>query len=154
MKGYFIIALACCASAAQAGESLHLICAGGGSAKSLTFHNGTVWGSNGTYGTVSGTSVGHEAMSGELEFELNGDTARVRVPRVFLPPAHGGSGGWFEIKQLKVTDTLITGKIQINFVNHPALRIDRMTGTASLDGKVGSFNGPCRIYPTNAERAF
>jgi len=93
MKGYFIIALACCASAAQAGESLHLICAGGGSAKSLTFHNGTVWGSNGTYGTVSGTSVGHEAMSGELEFELNGDTARVRVPRVFLPPAHGGSGG-------------------------------------------------------------
>jgi hypothetical protein len=112
MRALIILAMACGASAAQA-ENLHLVCDGGGSASTADFSSSSIHAANGAYvGSVDGMSFGHRGMSGEMEIELNGDTARVRVPRVFLPPAHGGSGGWFEVKQLSVTDKLITGKIR------------------------------------------
>jgi hypothetical protein len=47
----------------------------------------------------------------------------------------------------------ITGKVMINFIQHPNIRIDRRSGSVALDGKVGSFAGQCEKYDP-AQRAF
>ncbi len=70
-------------------------------------------------------------------------------------PAHGGEGGWFEMKDLVVGGDEITGTVPINVANHPKLRIDRRSGSIAMDGKVGAFAGQFEPYdPANEKRAF
>jgi hypothetical protein len=42
---------------------------------------------------------------------------------------------------------------QINFLQHPDLRIDRRSGSVAMDGKVGSFAGRCENF-NPVQRAF
>lgn len=63
--------------------------------------------------------------------------AQIRLPRQIVPKSHGGSGGWFGIKDLVVGENEITGKVTMNFTNAPYLRIDRITGAVSVDGRDG-----------------
>ena len=134
--------------------NLHLICQGNGDhqvahgswATALTRH-----------GSASAFRVSHsqDQFEEQMDVDIDGDAAKTRVPRRFLPPAHGGDGGWFETKELVVGDEAITGTVMINIVNHPKLRIDRRSGTIEMDGKVGAFAGQCHPYdPATAQRAF
>jgi hypothetical protein len=140
--------------ASSATVQLHLICRGTGDHKVALGSYGTAIGRRGSV-SAFGVSHSQSQFEDEMDVEIDGATGKARVPRRFLPPAHGGEGGWFEVKDLVVGDDTITGSVLINFANHPKLRIDRRSGSVALDGKVGAFAGQCEAYdPAAAKRAF
>jgi hypothetical protein len=133
---------------------LHLICDGTGDHQVAHGAFGTA---SNRHGSASAFGVSHssEQFGEQMDVEIAGGVAKTRVPRRFLPPAHGGDGGWFDIKDLVVGPDEITGTVLINFANHPKLRIDRRSGAIEMDGKVGAYSGECRPYdPAQAQHAF
>jgi len=140
------------ASGASGGLTLRLICMGTGDHQVAHTSWGTLWTKHGSANAV-GVSNSQDQFNDQMDVDLNGAVARARVPRRFLPAAHGGEGGWFDIKELAVSDDAITGTVLINFANHPKLRIDRRSGTIAMDGKVGAFAGQCKRVDPN-EKAF
>lgn len=135
------------------GLQLQLACRGVGERRVLNGASAIGFGSNGNSFSAFGTRTSHKDFEDQLDFNLAGGVAKARVPRRFLPPAHGGDGGWFDVKDLVISDEYISGKVMVNLVNHPNIRLDRRTGTVSLDGKVGSFSGACQKVDPSA-RAF
>lgn len=147
--------LAGSAQAQESGNRLNLVCDGGGAANKPTSTFAQGWGSNGnTAGAVINgqRSVGFED---QLQLWIEGGEGKARLPRVMLPAIRGGENGWFEIKDIKVSENEITGTVGVNVINHPKLVLDRLTGTVSLAGKAGQFNGRCQKFdPSTVERAF
>ena len=49
----------------------------------------------------------------------------------------------------------IRAKFGLNFMNHPQVRIDRITGHIAIRGKAGDFDGDCRPYdPATVQRHY
>jgi len=91
----------------------------------------------------------------QVNIEIIDGVGKIRMPRTMLPRIRGGKDGWFEIENLKVGEREITGNAGVNFINSPKLRIDRMTGMISINGKSGSFAAQCKAYdPATTQRAF
>ncbi len=149
------LAALCVAAAPASAESLHLVCIGGGSATKPTFSSARASDSDGnlTSATITGSrSFGFED---QVDVEIDGSTGRIRLPRVMLPPMHGGANGWFELKVVSITDRTIDGSAKVNFINLPKVHVDRMTGRISISGSSGSFGGECRPYdPSTQVRKF
>lgn len=143
------------AHAQEAGNRLNIVCDGAGAANRSTSTVANGWDSSGNNGTaiISGQrSVGFED---QLQLWIEGSEGKARLPRAMLPVVRGGENGWFEIKDIKISENEITGTVGVNVINHPKLVLDRLTGTVSLAGKAGQFNGRCRKFdPTTVERAF
>ncbi|WP_420382607.1 hypothetical protein [Novosphingobium sp.] len=133
--------------------ALQLICRGAGEHKVNTFGSAFAFGSHGRSAYAVGANQQLSQFGEQMDINITGSTAKVRVPRRFLPPLHGGDGGWFEVHDLVINETDITGKVAINYANHPNLRLDRRAGSVALDGKVGSFAGECQKVDPN-QRAF
>ena len=145
--------------------ALNLICGGGGTANKPNI--ATVHGSSSASGSVGTTPI---TMSGshsgsivtqrqqdyadQVDVRLFSGDDRIRLPRTLLPPIRGGKDGWFELTNVKVTDRTITASAGINFMNHPKVHIDRLTGTISINGKAGSYIGQCEAVDPNAVRKF
>lgn len=121
---------------------LHLVCRGTGDREVQSVGTAVAF-AGGHTAFALGTQTGRQMFDEQMDIDITGETAQVRVPRRFLPPIHGGSDGWFQVKQLRVGPDEITGKVAVNFANHPKLRIDRRTGSVAMDGNVGSFAGQC-----------
>lgn len=138
--------------AAAGALNLRLICMGTGDRQVAHASWGSVFSKHDS-ASAFGVSHGQDQFDEQMDVDLNGGAARARVPRRFLPPLHGGDGGWFEVNEVAVTDDAITGTVLINFANHPKLRIDRRSGSITLDGKVGAFAGTCKPFKEE-ERAF
>ena len=143
------------AHGAQA-ETLHLVCLGQGSGKRPMQSFGTAQDSRGNY--AWGQSVGMQAVlfDDQVNIEIGDDGAgRVRMPRMMLPGMHGGKDGWFEIKKVEVAENEINGIVQVNILNSPKLRIDRLQGRVSITGKSGNYSGECQPYdPGTVQRRF
>lgn len=142
-------------AAAQAGD-LYLVCLGAGSANKPQSTSVRLSDSRG--GSAWGEAVGRRSVPFEdqvnLEIRESGES-RIRMPRTMLPPIHGGDGGWFKLKNLKIGETEITGSAAVNLINNPKVRVDRLTGTISLSGRSGDYSGECQPYdPANAPRRF
>ena len=141
------------AASASGPVEVHLACRGIGERRVMNRGSGVAFGPNGYAGSAFGAMSSRKDFEDQLDVNISGGIAKVRMPRRFLPPAHGGEGGWFDVKDLVIGEDYITGKVAVNFANHPAIRLDRRTGTVSMDGKVGSYSGQCeKIDPT--ARAF
>ena len=143
--------------------ALSLVCMGGGTA--IKPNVATVSGSqSGTYdygrggysGSSSATIVGRRTQdyADQVDVELNGSNGRIRLPRVVLPTIHGGDGGWFELKHLRVTDRAIEGSAGVNFISHPKVHIDQLTGSISIAGRAGTYVGSCEAVDRDAQRKF
>lgn len=128
---------------------MRLICRGTGERKVATLGSAFAAGSNGQSAWALGSHQQLSQFGEQLDIDIQGGKGRARVPRRFLPPLHGGDGGWFEVQELVIDADQITGKVAINFANHPNLRIDRRSGSVALDGKVGSFAGECEKFDPN-----
>ena len=142
------------AVSAQA-ETLNLQCRGEGSANET--RTTMVQVQNNSGGSAWGTAQRQDAVgfSDQVDFKIDGDQATIRMPRSMLPTFHGGDDGWMKVKHLEISDREITGKVAVNPINSPKLRIDRLTGVLSLNGKAGSFIGDCRAFdPSSATRQF
>jgi hypothetical protein len=146
-------------------QPLDLTCFGSGTANKVSSASvnsyGTFSGSVGTmpisgqgssYGTV--TSRRQQAFGDQVDIRLFAGDDRIRLPRTMLPPLHGGSGGWFKLKNLKVDDRSIRGKAAVNFINSPNVFIDRVTGTISISGKAGDYSGQCEAVQGDAPAKF
>jgi hypothetical protein len=72
------------------------------------------------------------------------------------PTIHARSeDGWFDFGSLKVGDTEIEGRFQLNFLNRGSVTINRMTGHIDITALAGSFSGSCQPYDaTPAVRRF
>ena len=145
--------------------ALNLVCGGGGTANKPNIVN--YYGSSNASGMVgtapislsgssSGTVIGQrqQDFADQVDVRLFSGDDRIRLPRTILPPLHGGSDGWFELSDVKVTDRAITASAGINFINHPKVHIDRLTGTISINGKAGSYTGQCVAVDPSAQRKF
>jgi hypothetical protein len=142
------------ASRARAAD-LHLICDGAGVDSRLTVGTAEAYLSNGEYASANTYHRKSDSFDDEMEIEITGDVGRARLPRRIVPKIHGGQNGWFDIKELAQTDTEITGKVAMNFTNAPRMRISRVSGAISIDGRDGSFAGRCRAYdPAATQRVF
>jgi hypothetical protein len=143
------------ANAQEAGNRLNLVCGGGGSANKAMQSYGQAWNSDGDSAGAVVTQQRAVGFEDQLQLWIEGDAGKARMPRAMLPPIRGGENGWFDIKDIKVSDNEITGTVTVNFMNKPKLVLDRLTGTVSLAGKAGQFNGQCQKFdPNTAKRAF
>lgn len=140
-----------------------LVCMGGGTAikpdsatvsgsHSGSYDYGRGQYSGSSYGTVTGTRA--QGYTDQVDVELTGDSGKIRLPRVVLPVVRGGDNGWFELRDVEMSDRAIEAKAAINFINRPKVHIDRMTGTISISGKSGTFVGKCQKVEQGAAPQF
>ena len=133
----------------------HLICEGGGNALAQGGGSATIVDNRGNSATAYGTHTDIVGYADQATVDIAPGSARIRLPRRILPRIHGGLGeGWFELQGVSVRDTEIVGKVGVNFINHPSVRIDRRSGSISIDGRDGSFAGHCTAVRADAPRAF
>ena len=143
------------AQAQEAGNRLSLLCGGAGMANKHSTTQAYGWNNSGDSADAIITSERSVGFEDQLQLWIEGGAGKARMPRTMLPPIHGGNGGWFDVKDIRVSDTEITGTVAVNALNHPKLVLDRLAGTVSLAGKAGQFNGRCQKFdPVNAQRAF
>ncbi len=154
--GLATIGLFAAPAIAQHAEQIHLVCLGSGSANRAT--STSVFAADSWGNTASGQAIGSRSVGFgdqvDIQIESNG-TGKIRMPRAMLPPFHGGKDGWFDLKNVKTTDDLITGTPQVNVINSPKLRVDRRTGKLTIHGKAGDYFGDCSKFdPASSERKF
>jgi hypothetical protein len=88
-----------------------------------------------------------------LTVELHDSGGRIQVPRAMLPPIHGpGKNGWWDLDELQVNDREITGRYSVNVLNVPRVRIDRQTGTITIDGHSENYRGSCEVADPAARK--
>jgi hypothetical protein len=140
-------------SPAMAGD-LHVICVGGGShlqensmfAMAHNNHGGSAWGQS--------VGISHDGYEDAVSIDIVNDEGKIRLPRVLLPPIHGGDNAWFKLTDLKQGEREITASATVNFVTHPKIRLDRYSGTISIDGRMGTFTAQCQKVDENAQPKF
>ena len=144
---------------------LNLTCMGGGTANKVAVTN--VYGSNSGSGMVgttpysyggSGSATAYsrrqQGFADQVDIRLFAGDDRIRMPRTMLPPLHGGSDGWFKLKDVVADARSVRAKVAVNFINSPKLFIDRVTGTISISGKAGDFSGQCEAISSDAPTKF
>jgi hypothetical protein len=126
---------------------LELICGGGGSANKRDA--ASIYGADnrGNSGWATVQTTREAGFEDQVDVIIDGSTSRIRLPRMMLPPIRGGKDGWFDLKDVVVTDNSITATATVNVINHPKVNIDRRSGTISIDGKAGHYSGRCERAP-------
>jgi hypothetical protein len=160
------VALTSAASAqAPALQPLNLTCGGVGTANKITAVTAhtNAYGS-GTIGTTpySGSAFGNTTVYGhreqgfedQVDLRLFGGDDRIRMPRTMLPAIHGGSDGWFKLKDVQADARSIRASAAVNFMNNPKVYIDRVTGTISISGRAGDYAGQCQAVDASAPTKF
>ena len=138
-----------------AAGGISLICSGGG-AHNIT-HTGTASSLANPEQGVTFQHSAHSDYQDQVGVEISADGAgRIRVPDGLKPRLRsGGEDGWWPLKDMEVRDNEINAKFSMKFMNHPTLRIDRITGHINITGKAGSFRGTCDPYdPAKSQRRF
>ena len=152
-------------AAVAAGTQLNLTCLGAGTANKVTAHSAyttanvsgmigftPVSGSGSAQTTIYGTR--QQGFEDQVDIRLFGGDDRIRMPRTMLPMFHGGSDGWFRLKNVKSDARSIQASVAVNFINNPKVYIDRVTGTISISGKAGDYSGQCGAVQANAPARF
>jgi hypothetical protein len=153
------------AQAVVAQPPLNITCSGGGTANKVTVATVNSYGSfSGNVGTTpvygnssdSSTVYGNrqQGFEDQVDVRLFSGDDRIRLPRTILPPVHGGSDGWFKLKNVQVDARSIHASAAINFMNKPKVYIDRVSGTISISGKAGDYTGQCQAVAADAPSKF
>lgn len=136
-------------------EAVSLICQGAGGAARTNSTSGFGFNNRGGSGFAAMFSDANVPFEDQVVVEITGNVGRIRMPRAMLPVIRGGKDGWFEIKNLKWAENEVTGSVAVYAFNNPKLRLDRIQGAISLNGKSGDFAGRCeRFDPATVQRKF
>lgn len=148
-----------------ASQPLNLTCLGAGTANKVTATS--VYGSSNGSGSVGTTPFSYSGSSNataygsrqqgfadQVDVRLFAGDDRIRMPRTMLPAIHGGSDGWFKLKDVVADARAVRAKVAVNFINNPKVFIDRVTGTISISGKAGDYAGQCEAVATDAPARF
>jgi hypothetical protein len=98
------------------------------------------------------TDSGRKQFSGSGYVDVQGNSARIKLPSAMVPLLGGGNGGWFIVNELWINDDEITGTIRLNALNKPKLRIDRRSGRITIEGGFSDFSGRCDVVHDGADR--
>jgi hypothetical protein len=93
-------------------------------------------------------------FSDQVDIRLFAGDDRIRFPRTMLPLLHGGNDGWFRLVKIVADKRAIHGEVVVNFMNHPKVYIDRVTGTISISGHGGDYSGQCEAVQADAPAKF
>lgn len=152
--GFLMFAVAMLSGQEQS-VSLHLICGGGGTAHDTRSTNAYASDSSGNSATATIVSRQDREFEDQVNIEIQNGEGRIRLPRTMLPAIHGGDNGWMRLSDIHETNEEITAHAVVNPISHPDVRIDRISGTVSISGRIGHFSGQCENYdPTTIERRF
>lgn len=78
-----------------------------------------------------------------VQIDIRGRTGNIWLPKSLIPPVHsGGDHGWWELRNLAVTGSQITGSYKLNGLNKPKVTIDRRRDRISIKGQ-RDFKGTC-----------
>ena len=125
-------------------ELLILLCEGVATVGTAATAGTHVYGPEGS-ASANTTVYGSDRISERLTVRVGDGTVEVRLPASMNPPLSGrGSDGWRALTDVQITDEEIRGRFSYNWINRPAVRIDRMTGDMEIDamGQTG-FRGTC-----------
>jgi hypothetical protein len=161
-----ILVLAVAGAQAPAAQvPMNLACGGAGTANKRTaqsaFTNGfasgmvgntPISGSGSATTTIYGTR--QEGFVDQVDIRLFSGDDRIRMPRTMLPAIHGGSDGWFKLKNVVADARSIHASVAVSLLNNPKLYIDRVTGTISISGKSGDYAGQCELLQADAPAKF
>lgn len=127
---------------AQDPNSLVLVCYGAGTTPTVAppRYAWNPWTHKWEWSTPQTTTQG---FSSDVQIELYGDHGRIHLGKTLVPPIHsGGDNGWWDIENLSVTPTLISGSYRLNGMNKPRFTVDRRTGRIEVNA-VTKFTGQC-----------
>lgn len=144
--------------AAEAAETMptpsenefHLLCHGNGQNQVATYSSGV--GFFGHIGAVLGTNTQLQNFDDDVRVDIQSSLHKITLPGRFLAPIHKKTTT-FDMEPLVINDDTISGKISVNWANHPNFRINRHTGVIEMDGSLGNFSGKCEKTDPN-QRAF
>lgn len=128
-------------------HTLKLSCGGSVVAKSVTSVGGGVFVPGGPVPT-SDTIVTESQRAARIQLELNGSSGRIHLTGPMVPMLNrGGENGWWPMYDVVVSDSQITGRFRLNFLDKPSVRIDRFTGDIEVTERVSGrrFNGTCEV---------
>jgi hypothetical protein len=97
------------AFAQEVGNRLTLICGGGGSANEIKGGTAYSWDNHGNSANAVVTHSESVGFEDAVQLWVEGDQGKVRLPRALLPKLHGGEAGWFDIRDIRISDNEITG---------------------------------------------
>lgn len=126
------------------GMDLHLICYGEGARPQAQTMTTLHWNRrHKEFDSDYSTIMSRQEFDAMVQIDIHGGSGHIFLPKKMVPPIHGGSdNGWWEISDLEVGPREIRGRYRLNGLNKPKIRIDRMTGHASIEGQSG-FSGSC-----------
>ncbi|VXC92984.1 hypothetical protein [Sphingomonas sp. AX6] len=125
-------------------DTMVLVCYGEGNKPTLRNEPRYEWNRDrDRYEWAPGLVSGNQRFNADVQVELYGDHGRIHLARQLIPPINsGGSNGWWDITDLRVTRDRITGRYRLNGMNKPTIDIDRRSGRIFLDG-IEDFRGTC-----------
>jgi len=103
--------------------------------------NALVTDNNGYMASGSVTSSRPASVGFQVRLRIIGGDAEMNIPAIAAPTISNGNGGWYKVKDLKIGENEISGKIRMNWFDSSIFRIDRRTGQITSEG---GFSGTCR----------
>lgn len=137
------------------GMDLHLICYGEGARPQAQTVPTLHWSHrHHEFDTDYSTIMSRQEFDAMVQIDIHGDSGHIYLPKKLVPPIHsGGDHGWWDIVDLEVGAREINGRYRLNGLNKPKIKIDRMTGHASIEGQSG-FSGTCSEDKGGNDRRF
>ncbi|MEH1987027.1 hypothetical protein [Nostoc sp.] len=125
-------------------QKLTLICYGEGRKPSLESRNSYEWNSRRhRYELQNRVESSTNEFDSEVQVEIRNMQGKIHLGGKLIPPINsGGTNGWWNLNDLRVTPEQITGKYRVNGLNHPRVEIDRRSGRIAING-IEDFRGTC-----------
>ncbi|AVH63240.1 hypothetical protein CDG77_18510 [Nostoc sp. 'Peltigera membranacea cyanobiont' 213] len=125
-------------------QRLTLICYGEGRKPGIESRNSYEWNSSRhRYELQNRIESSTDEFDSEVQVEIRNMQGKIHLAGKLIPPINsGGTDGWWNLKDLRVTPEQITGKYQVNGLNHPRVEIDRRSGRIAING-IENFRGTC-----------
>ncbi|WP_414514834.1 hypothetical protein [Nostoc sp. PCC 9305] len=125
-------------------QRLTLICYGEGRKPSIESRNSYEWNSRRhRYEPQNRVESSTNEFDSEVQVEIRNMQGKIHLGGRLIPPINsGGTNGWWNLNDLRVTPEQITGKYRVNGLNHPRVEIDRRSGRIAING-IEDFRGTC-----------
>ncbi|MEH2403867.1 hypothetical protein [Nostoc sp.] len=125
-------------------QRLTLICYGEGRKPGIENRNSYEWNSRrDRYELQNRIESSTDEFDSEVQVEIRNMQGKIHLAGKLIPPINsGGSDGWWNLNNLRVTPEQITGKYRVNGLNHPRVEIDRRSGRIAING-IEHFRGTC-----------
>ncbi|MCG9892993.1 MAG: hypothetical protein MH252_18210 [Thermosynechococcaceae cyanobacterium MS004] len=79
----------------------------------------------------------------QVQVEIRNQRGKIHLTGKLIAPINsGGVDGWWNLDDLNVTPSRITGRYRMNALNRPRVDIDRRTGQIAING-IERFRGTC-----------